>query len=55
MKWQKVKGIPELAEAFGRSIVIPSFFSFIDKKLISFYRKTTGGIAYEVAVPEFGK
>ncbi len=55
MKWQMVKGIPELATAFGRSIVIPSLFSFIDKKLISFYRKTTGGIAYEVAVPEFGK
>lgn len=54
MKWQQAKGIPELAEAFGRSIVIPSFFSFVDKKLVEFYRKTTGDIRYEVAVPEFG-
>ena len=54
MKWQQEKGIPELAEAFGRSIVIPSFFSFIDKKLVEFYRKTTRGISYEVAVPDFG-
>jgi hypothetical protein len=53
MKWQQAKGIPELAEAFGRSIVIPSFFSFVDKKLVEFYRKTTGDIRYEVAVPEF--
>jgi len=53
MKWQQAKGIPELAEAFGRSIVIPSFFSFIDKKLVEFYRKTTQGIRYEVAVPDF--
>lgn len=53
MKWQHTKGIPELAEAFGRSIVIPSFFSFVDKKLVEFYRKTTGDIRYEVAVPEF--
>jgi hypothetical protein len=53
MKWQQIKGIAELAEAFGRSIVIPSFFSFVDKKLVEFYQKTTGGIRYEVAVPEF--
>jgi hypothetical protein len=53
MKWQHAKGIPELAEAFGRSIVIPAFFSFVDKKLVEFYRKTTGDIRYEVAVPEF--
>lgn len=53
MKWQQIKGIPELAEAFGRSIVIPSFFSFVDKKLVEFYRRTTGNIRYEVAVPEF--
>ena len=53
MKWQQEKGIPELAEAFGRSIVIPSFFSFIDKKLVEFYRKTTRGISYEVVVPDF--
>ena len=53
MQWQQTKGIPELAEAFGRSIVIPSFFSFVDKKLVEFYRKTTGDIRYEVAVPEF--
>lgn len=53
MKWLHAKGIPELAEAFGRSIVIPSFFSFVDQKLVEFYRKTTGDIRYEVAVPEF--
>jgi len=53
MKWLHAKGIPELAEAFGRCIVIPSFFSFVDKKLVEFYRKTTGDIRYEVAVPEF--
>jgi len=53
MKWQQMKGIPELAEAFGRSIVIPSFFSFTDKKLLGFYRQNTAGISYEVAVPDF--
>lgn len=52
MKWQKDKSIPALAEAFGRSVVIPSFFSFMDKKMISFYRGTTHGISYRVAVPE---
>jgi hypothetical protein len=52
MKWQQEKTLPFLAEAFGRSIVIPSFFSFRDKKLIGFYKGTTGGITYQVAVPE---
>lgn len=52
MKWQQAKGIPELAEAFGRSIVIPSFFSFADKKLVSFYESTTDGISYEVSIPD---
>lgn len=52
MKWQQEKDFPELAEAFGRSVVIPSFFSFRDKKLLEFYRSTTEGITYEVAVPE---
>jgi hypothetical protein len=52
MKWQKEKDFPELAEAFGRSVVIPSFFSFRDRKLLGFYRSTTEGITYEVAVPE---
>lgn len=55
MKWQQIKSITELAEAFGRSIVIPSFFSFTDKKLIDFYRRSTDGITYEVAIPEFEK
>jgi len=50
--WQREKSIPHLAEAFGRSIVIPSFFSFKDKKLIQFYRANTRGISYRVAVPE---
>lgn len=52
-KWQQMKGLPELAEAFGRSIVIPSFFSYSDKKLTNFYRQNTRGIHYEVAVPDF--
>lgn len=50
--WQREKTIPHLAEAFGRSIVLPSFFSFKDNKLIQFYRANTQGITYRVAVPE---
>lgn len=53
MHWQQKKALPELAEAFGRSIVIPEFFSFTDKKLVNFYRKATEGIHYEVMVPVF--
>ena len=52
MRWQHEKSMPALAEAFGRSIVIPSFFSFMDKRMIGFYRGTTRGITYRVAVPE---
>jgi len=52
MDWQREQSIPVLAEAFGRSIVIPSFFSFKDNKLIQFYRANTMGIMYRVAVPE---
>ncbi len=52
MHWQKEKSITALAEAFGRSIVIPSFFSFVDKKTLKFYRGTTQGITYRAAVPE---
>lgn len=52
MNWQREKTIVALAEAFGRSIVIPSFFSFVDKKMIGFYRGTTHGITYRAAVPE---
>jgi len=52
MEWQRENNIPLLAEAFGRSIVIPSFFSFSDKKLVQFYRQTTEQITYRVAVPE---
>ena len=52
MAWQREQHIPALAEAFGRTIVIPSFFSFSDKKLIEFYRRNTAGITYQVAVPE---
>jgi hypothetical protein len=50
--WQREQSIPELAEAFGRTIVIPSFFSFTDRKLLHFYRRNTEGITYRVAVPE---
>ena len=52
MDWQREQSIPLLAEAFGRSIVIPSFFSFKDKKMVQFYRACTTGILYQVAVPE---
>jgi len=52
MKWQHDKTIPALAKAFGRAIVIPSFFSFVDKRMIGFYRGTTRGITYRVQVPE---
>ena len=52
MKWQRDKDITALAEAFGRSIVIPSFFSFMDKRTVKFYRGTSQGITYRVAVPE---
>ena len=51
MQWQKEQNITALAEAFGRSVVIPSFFSFLDKKTLKFYRATTQGITYRVAVP----
>lgn len=52
MLWQKDKSNAALAEAFGRSIVIPSFFSFTDKKTMKFYRAATHEITYRVAVPE---
>ena len=52
LQWQKEQNITSLAEAFGRSVVIPSFFSFLDKKTLKFYRATTQGITYRVAVPE---
>ena len=52
MRWQKKQALPELAEAFGRSIIIPSFFSFVDKKLVIFYKSTTEGITYQVSIPE---
>jgi len=52
MIWQQIKDMPSLAEAFGRSIVIPSFFAFTDKKLVGFYKRATEGISYEVAVPK---
>lgn len=50
MEWQRKKELSELAEAFGRSIVIPAFFDFTDKKLVDFYRRAAEGISYEVAV-----
>ena len=52
MDWQREQSIPVLAEAFGRTIVIPSFFSFSDKRLQQFYRQNTEGITYRVAVPD---
>lgn len=50
--WQQEKSLPSLAGAFGRSIVIPSFFSFLDNRLVNFYKSTTEGITYRVPVPE---
>jgi hypothetical protein len=41
-----------LSEAFGRSIVIPAFFSIHDKKLENFYRKSTDDIKYYIEVPD---
>ncbi len=52
MEWQREPNIPVLAEAFGRSIVIPSFFSFSDRRMLHFYRENTEGITYRVAVPD---
>ena len=52
MDWQREQSIPVLAEAFGRTIVIPSFFSFSDRRLQQFYRQNTEGITYRVAVPD---
>lgn len=52
MNWQKEKSVPSVAEAFGRSVVIPAFFEYTDKKLVRFYRSATEGISYRVAVPE---
>jgi hypothetical protein len=51
MGWQKEQSLPALAEAFGRSIVIPSFFSFWDKRLERFYRSATEEITYRVSIP----
>jgi hypothetical protein len=50
--WQREQSIPILAEAFGRTIVIPSFFSFTDRRLLQFYRQNTEGITYRVSVPD---
>jgi hypothetical protein len=52
MEWQREQSIPSLAEAFGRTIVIPSFFSFSDRRMLQFYRENTEGITYRVAVPD---
>jgi len=52
LEWQREQSIPFLAEAFGRSVVLPSFFSFKDKRLLQFYKQNTEGITYRVAVPD---
>jgi hypothetical protein len=52
MQWQREQTLKTLVEAFGRSVVIPAFFSFLDKRLIGFYRDSSGGITYRVAIPE---
>lgn len=45
-------GALALSEAFGRSIVIPSFFLYKDAKLFDFYKKSADGITYYIAIPE---
>lgn len=50
--WQRDKETASLAVAFGRSIVIPSFFDYVDKRLVSFYERVTDGITYQVGIPE---
>ena len=52
MEWQREQSKASLAEAFGRSVVIPSFFSYSDKRLLHFYKQTTEGITYRVAIPD---
>jgi hypothetical protein len=52
LAWQREQNLPMLAEAFGRSIVIPSFFLCKERRLLQFYRTTTEGITYRVAVPD---
>lgn len=51
MAWQREQSHPNLARAFGRSVVIPAFFSCTNRKLIAFYKEVTGNINYLVAVP----
>jgi len=51
MDWQRERSLPALAGAFGRSIVIPSFFAYSDKRLIRFYRAASMGISYRLALP----
>jgi len=52
MAWQGEKSIPLLAKAFGRTVVIPAFFSCTNRRLIGFYRDATGGVIYQVSIPE---
>lgn len=52
MAWQEEKTLTRLARAFGRCVVLPAFFSCINRRLIAFYKETTEGITYRVAVPE---
>ncbi len=52
MAWQQEKTLPNLARAFGRTVVIPSFFSCMNRRLIVFYKEITTGITYQVAIPE---
>jgi hypothetical protein len=52
MAWQGDKSLPRLATAFGRCVVLPAFFSCINRKLIAFYKECTGGVSYKVAIPD---
>lgn len=52
MSWQGERSMPGLAKAFGRSVVIPAFFNCTSRRLVSFYKEITGGVTYQVAIPQ---
>lgn len=52
MTYQRERTLGALAEAFGRSVVVPAFFEYKDKRLVGFYRSVTEGVRYSLCVPE---
>jgi len=51
-KSQDEASLAALSEAFGRCVVIPTFFSYKDKKLLNFYHESTKNIKYYIEIPE---